>query len=433
MNFNKWRNYLTEAKDKKEGLEVEAEFGMDGKVISNKTPEEFEEDGRVKHKDKGKGTIVNADVRGDFVLVKFDNDDEERMVPYGELEVLSTDDSDDDNKDKKDDDDKEGDDKDKKDDDKGENDEMMLGEMCGALPPPEEPAVMMPKMTRKVVPHDDEGRMAKSQLYKIAKYAMEMMENLHDDDELEGWVQAKITKAASYMSAAKHYLEYEYKYPPKPDMPMIHKATPMDEIMPMMESTQKKVDEIIDRVIDSKKNVFLTTEAFKYHTQNNIPITENVFRVGSESYVRLFKEAKQHWKQGKYNPTEEEKLVFETDLGEWDTYNGHRVPLDCPLINETALNEAEYKGKKVKLGKPSRGGSKKFYVYVRDPKTKKVKKVSFGDKGMSLKLADSARRKSFVARHKCKQSKDRTSARYWSCRIGRYKNLTGSKKSYTWW
>jgi hypothetical protein len=229
MNFNKWRNYLTEAKDKKGDLEVEAEFDMGGKVISTKTPKKFKKGGRVKHNDKGEGVIVNPDVRGDFVLVKFDNDSEERMVPYGEL-VLSTDDK-----------------------GKGENDEMMLDEMCGALPPPEEPAVMMPKMTRKVVPHDDEGRMAKSQLYKIAKYAMDMMENLHDDDELEGWVQAKITKAASYMSAAKHYLEYEYKHPPEPDMPMAHKATPMDEIMPMMESTQKKVDEIIEGVIGSKK------------------------------------------------------------------------------------------------------------------------------------------------------------------------------------
>jgi len=415
MNFNKWRNYLTEAKDKKEGLEVEAEFDMDGKVISNKTPKKFERDGRVKHKDKGEGTIVDPDVRGDFVLVKFDNDDEERMVPYGELEVLSTDD------------DKEND------KGKGENDEMMLDEMCGALPPPEEPAVMMPKMTRRVVPHDDEGRMAKSQLYKIAKYAMEMMENLHDDDELEGWVQAKITKAASYMSAAKHYLEYEYKHPPEPDMPMAHKVTPMDDVMPMMESTQKKVDEIIDRVIDSKKNVFLTTEAFKYHTQNNIPITENVFRVGSESYVGLFKEAKQHWKQGKYNPTEEEKLVFETDLGEWGTYNGRRVPLDCPLINETALNEAEYKGKKVKLGKPSRGGSKKFYVYVKCGAKGRVRKISFGDRNLSVKVSDPERRKSFVARHKCKQKNDRCKAGYWACRIGRYPNLTGAKKRYTWW
>jgi hypothetical protein len=412
MNFNKWRNYLTEAK---EATELSGPVDMDnGKIISNKTPKKFERDGRVKHKDKGEGTIVDPDVRGDFVLVKFDNDNEERMVPYGEL-VLSTDDED------------------KKDDKgKGENDEMMLDEMCGALPP-EEPAVMMPKMTRKVVPHDDEGRMAKSQLYKIAKYAMEMMENLHDDDELEGWVQAKITKAASYMSAAKHYLEYEYKHPPEPDMPMAHKVTPMDDVMPMMESTQKKVDEIIDRVIDSKKNVFLTTEAFKYHTQNNIPITENVFRVGSESYVRLFKEAKQHWKQGKYNPTEEEKLVFETDLGEWGTYNGRRVPLDCPLINETALNEAEYKGKKVKLGKPSRGGSKKFYVYVKCGAKGRVRKISFGDRNLSVKVSDPERRRSFVARHKCKQKNDRCKAGYWACRIGRYPNLTGAKQRYTWW
>jgi len=413
MNFNKWRNYLTEAK---EATELSGPVDMDnGKIISNKTPKKFERDGRVKHKDKGEGTIVDPDVRGDFVLVKFDNDNEERMVPYGEL-VLSTDDED--KKDNK---------------GKGENDEMMLDEMCGALPPPEEPAVMMPKMTRKVVPHDDEGRMAKSQLYKIAKYAMEMMENLHDDDELEGWVQAKITKAASYMSAAKHYLEYEYKHPPEPDMPMAHKVTPMDDVMPMMESTQKKVDEIIDRVIDSKKNVFLTTEAFKYHTQNNIPITENVFRVGSESYVRLFKEAKQHWKQGKYNPTEEEKLVFETDLGEWGTYNGRRVPLDCPLINETALNEAEYKGKKVKLGKPSRGGSKKFYVYVKCGAKGRVRKISFGDRNLSVKVSDPERRKSFVARHKCKQKNDRCKAGYWACRIGRYPNLTGAKKRYAWW
>ena len=413
MNFNKWRNYLTEAK---EATELSGPVDMDnGKIISNKTPKKFEKGGRVEHPDKGEGTIIDPDVRGDFVLVKFDNDNEERMVPYGEL-VLSTDDED--KKDNK---------------GKGENDEMMLDEMCGALPPPEEPAVMMPKMTRKVVPHDDEGRMAKSQLYKIAKYAMEMMENLHDDDELEGWVQAKITKAASYMSAAKHYLEYEYKHPPEPDMPMAHKVTPMDDVMPMMESTQKKVDEIIDRVIDSKKNVFLTTEAFKYHTQNNIPITENVFRVGSESYVGLFKEAKQHWKQGKYNPTEEEKLVFETDLGEWGTYNGRRVPLDCPLINETALNEAEYKGKKVKLGKPSRGGSKKFYVYVKCGAKGRVRKISFGSKGMSLKLSNPARRKSFVARHKCKQKNDRCKAGYWACRIGRYPNLTGAKKRYAWW
>jgi hypothetical protein len=53
--------------------------------------------------------------------------------------------------------------------------------------------------------------MAKSQLYRAAKYAQEIMDNISDDDELEAWVQSKITKAADYLGAVKHYLEYEYR------------------------------------------------------------------------------------------------------------------------------------------------------------------------------------------------------------------------------
>ena len=75
---------------------------------------------------------------------------------------------------------------------------------------------------------------------------------------------------------------------------------------------------------------------------------------------------------------------------------------------------AEYQGKTVKLNDPIRGGSKKFYVYVKDGD--KVKKVSFGDTtGLSIKRDDPARRKSFRARHNCDTAKDKTSARYWSC------------------
>ena len=78
------------------------------------------------------------------------------------------------------------------------------------------------------------------------------------------------------------------------------------------------------------------------------------------------------------------------------------------------LQEAEYQGKTVKLNDPIRGGSKKFYVYVKDGD--KVKKVSFGDTtGLSIKRDDPARRKSFRARHNCDTAKDKTSARYWSC------------------
>ena len=80
------------------------------------------------------------------------------------------------------------------------------------------------------------------------------------------------------------------------------------------------------------------------------------------------------------------------------------------------LDEAEYQGRKVKLGKPMRGDVKKFKVYVRDPKTKNVKKVNFGDPNMKIKKSNPARRRSFRARHNCDNPGPRTKARYWSCR-----------------
>jgi hypothetical protein len=78
------------------------------------------------------------------------------------------------------------------------------------------------------------------------------------------------------------------------------------------------------------------------------------------------------------------------------------------------IEEAEYQGKKVTLNKPIRGGSKKFYVYVKDGD--KVKKISFGDPNMKIKKPNPERRKSFRARHNCDTAKDKTTARYWSCK-----------------
>ena len=91
------------------------------------------------------------------------------------------------------------------------------------------------------------------------------------------------------------------------------------------------------------------------------------------------------------------------------------IDLVCEgMYQDLVITEAEYQGKKVKLNDPIRGGSKKFYVYVKDGD--KVKKVSFGDTtGLSIKRDDPARRKSFRARHNCDTAKDKTTARYWSC------------------
>lgn len=80
------------------------------------------------------------------------------------------------------------------------------------------------------------------------------------------------------------------------------------------------------------------------------------------------------------------------------------------------LQEAEYQGRKVPLGKPMRGDVKKFKVFVKDPSTGNVKKVNFGDKTMRIKKSNPKRRKSFRARHNCDNPGPRTKARYWSCR-----------------
>ena len=103
-----------------------------------------------------------------------------------------------------------------------------------------------------------------------------------------------------------------------------------------------------------------------------------------------------------------------------------------------ALQEAKKKNKKEKkdppIGKPKRGGSKAYYVYVRDPKTKKIKKVSFGSGGLRAKIRNPKARKAFAARHNCKNKKDRTKAGYWSCNLPRYAPALGlGAKMNTFW
>jgi hypothetical protein len=85
------------------------------------------------------------------------------------------------------------------------------------------------------------------------------------------------------------------------------------------------------------------------------------------------------------------------------------------LYEDEQLDEAEYQGRKVSLGKPMQGDVKKFKVYVKNPKGNVVK-VNFGDPNMRIKKSNPARRKSFRARHNCANPGPRHKARYWSCR-----------------
>tara|TARA_R100000008_G_C3531191_1_gene139382 strand:- start:59 stop:532 length:474 start_codon:yes stop_codon:yes gene_type:complete len=124
------------------------------------------------------------------------------------------------------------------------------------------------------------------------------------------------------------------------------------------------------------------------------------------------------WKGYRYAGTEDGKDKC-VKIGEKVIYRNEALRLEIvEHVKPMIFQEAEYQGRKVKLGKVQRGGKKKFQVYVRDPKTKNVKKVSFGDTtGLSIKTKDPKRRKSFKARHNCDNPGPRTKARYWSCRM----------------
>jgi hypothetical protein len=72
------------------------------------------------------------------------------------------------------------------------------------------------------------------------------------------------------------------------------------------------------------------------------------------------------------------------------------------------------------LNKPFRlpkGSGKKFGVYVKNKSTGKIVKVTFGDPNLSIKRSDPERKKSFRARHNCEDAKDKTSPKYWSCKM----------------
>ena len=175
------------------------------------------------------------------------------------------------------------------------------------------------------------------------------------------------------------------------------------------------------------------SENLLYHIKNGKPITENTFRYGSDAFLNLWKEARTLYSRDILIVGEDdEHILLETHLGEYGMFEGDRVPLDLPMIDEELLLEAKYQGKEVALGKPKRGGSKKFYVYVMNPKTKKVKKVSFGGTtGLKAKINDTEARTNFAKRHNCAEKKDKTKPGYWACRLPRYASLLGLKGSYS--
>ena len=234
----------------------------------------------------------------------------------------------------------------------------------------------------------------------------------------------------------------------------------------------------------------IMTENMQYHIDNKKSLTENTFRYGSKAFLDLWAEARYLYSRDAINLSGEDKIIVETThLGEYGLFEGEMVPLDLPIMEEEKVEENiidvddkdeifaliskvkqqgllsddaqrmlmqwmshpdaskeaivkvlkqltgtldEAKEGKHVLNKPRRGGSKKFYVYVRNPKTKKIKKVSFGDtSGLSAKINNPEARRAFSKRHDCPNKTDKTKASYWSCRLPRYAKALGLKSNFT--
>ena len=171
--------------------------------------------------------------------------------------------------------------------------------------------------------------------------------------------------------------------------------------------------------------------AIQEHITRGVPFTECMFRPGSEAFTMFYRRVKEMRESLDLDWQDQELL--DTDIGECIMVEGELVPLDVPMevIEEEQLDEKSCGEKGVKPNSPKRGGPKKYYVYVNTP-SGNCKKISWGDTtGLSVKSGNRDRVRSFVARHKCKQANDRTTARYWSCRTPRYKSL--GVKGGQWW
>ena len=179
----------------------------------------------------------------------------------------------------------------------------------------------------------------------------------------------------------------------------------------------------------------ILSEGLNYHITQEKPLIENVYRIYSEKFFNLFNESRNLYDNGILLLEGDDLELIKTDIGLTGIYEGEEVYLDIPFIlnEEEYLVEAKHRGKNVKLNKPFRtpSGPKKFAVYVKNS-SGNVVKVTFGDPNLRVRNNNPKAAKSFRARHKCDQKKDRTTPGYWSCNISRYRKALGIKSSSPW-
>jgi hypothetical protein len=175
----------------------------------------------------------------------------------------------------------------------------------------------------------------------------------------------------------------------------------MDDLRELIKESLKSH---LNKSLILKETINISDE-LQYHIDNKMTLTNNGFKVYSESYFNLVNEVRELWKQGKIDLNEEDTLMVKSDLGQKVKIGKEYIYLDAPYIYETEediLTES-------KIPK----GNKKFAVYTKG-KNGGVKKVTFGNSNLIIKES-----------RKCSQKTDRTTAGYWSCNLGKYSKQLG--------
>jgi hypothetical protein len=178
--------------------------------------------------------------------------------------------------------------------------------------------------------------------------------------------------------------------------------------MGLRELIKETLEEHINKSLILKEKIEVSKE-LQYHIDNGMTLTNNAFKVYSESYFNLVNEVRDLYNEGKIDLNYKDKLMVESDLGKKVKIGKQYIYLDAPYVYETeedTLTESK-----------TPRGHKKFAVYTKS-KTGGLKKITFGESKLVLKESSN-----------CLQKTDRTTAGYWSCNIGRYSKQLGLSSS----
>lgn len=264
----------------------------------------------------------------------------------------------------------------------------------------------------------EEARMHRTTLAHLIADVKVLLDLVQDEDDLPEWLETKITKAGDYMSSAARYVAgniareqgqlEEAKNCGCGKSPCETYGTLEEQIMAEQEQSELGLLRSLMTQVTAKIDDF-SDEQIKSMISALNPIVNAAL---SEGIVGLTEEIL----------IEEQFGLYENLQNAIDENGEHPCP-QClyEVLSEAScgcpdlIPEAKYRGRKVKLNKPMRGDVKKFKVYVKNAKGNVVK-VNFGDKKMRIKKSNPKRRKSFRARHNCKNPGPKWKARYWSCR-----------------